>query len=235
MTELQSFQQGLVDSITKAFALALDAKVRANTGGAFHVWIAEGVSDDPSHSGTHLGPGVIDIRGSNMPRDVAWMVMVEARKLGGADWMRGPEKQYGGMVQHNHCVILDHPGLSDAARKQAGAYLAGYNGLGGNGFRGGPDYGPRDFIGCRFVGLPKPAARMAAAGVVTGWTHRVKVTPPDVLNVRSEPSATGRKIDQLEDWALVQVLERRGSWARIKGDHGETGWVSANYLEGITK
>ena len=51
----------------------------------------------------------------------------------------------------------------------------------------------------------------------------------DVLNVRSQPSASGKLLKKLRNGTVVQVYEEQGDWRRIHPS--EQNWVSGKYLE----
>lgn len=61
----------------------------------------------------------------------------------------------------------------------------------------------------------------------------------NTLNVRTEPSKDARTLQQLRNNERVEVTDavvgRDGShWYKIKLDEGSTGYVSANYIHGVT-
>ena len=92
--------------------------------------------------GTHDGGGVFDIRARDLTTAEAERVVLNARQMGGAAWLRNPDQ--GDWPWHIHCVLIGTTDLAPAARNQVTAYKAGYNGLGHLG-RGGPDDGPRGY------------------------------------------------------------------------------------------
>ena len=92
--------------------------------------------------GTHDGGGVFDIRARDLTNTEAGRVVLMARQMGGAAWLRNPDQ--GDWPWHIHCVLMGCTDLSPAARNQVSAYKDGYNGLGHLG-RGGPDDGPRGY------------------------------------------------------------------------------------------
>lgn len=89
-------------------------------------------------SGTHDGGGAVDLA----PYDAARKVR-ELRRHGFAAWYRpaGPS-----WSPHLHCVLIGNRKLSPGARAQVAEYLAGYDGLAGD----GRDTGTRDFVDNRY-------------------------------------------------------------------------------------
>lgn len=91
-------------------------------------------------AGTHDGGGVVDLA----PYDHARKVR-ELRRTGFAAWYR-PEIP-GLWPPHIHAVLIGNARLSASAKAQVAEYLAGYDGLAGD----GRDTGPRDFVRNRFT------------------------------------------------------------------------------------
>ena len=90
-------------------------------------------------AGTHDGGGAVDLA----PYDHARKVL-ELRRAGFAAWYRPAIPGLWGA--HVHAVLIGNKRLSAGARAQVAEYLAGYDGLAGD----GRDTGPRDFTGNRF-------------------------------------------------------------------------------------
>src|SRR6188768_592910 len=84
---------------------------------------------------THAGEGVIDVTGADLDA-----IVVAMRQVGFVAWHRTPAQ---GFVHHVHGVAVGEPLLHPQAQTQVDSYLAGYNGLRGNGV----DDGPRDWVG----------------------------------------------------------------------------------------
>lgn len=97
-------------------------------------------------AGTHDGGGVVDGAESS-PAAYATVVRV-LRRLGFAAWHRVELWRNGVRVwrEHWHAVLIGNRRLSAAALVQVAEYLAGYDGLAGN----GRDPGPREFTANRF-------------------------------------------------------------------------------------
>jgi hypothetical protein len=89
--------------------------------------------------GTHDGGGVVDLAANDHARKVR-----ELRRTGFAAWYR-PARP-GVWSAHVHAVLIGNLRLSPEARDQVAEYLAGYDGLAGE----GRDTGPRDYINHRF-------------------------------------------------------------------------------------
>lgn len=103
-------------------------------------------------AGTHAGGGAVD----GVPYDWERKVRV-LRKYGFAAWYR-PELWRNGVRiwgPHIHAIQVGNKKLSDEAKAQVAEYLAGYDGLAGN----GRDTGPRDYVGVQWEWVPpaKPA------------------------------------------------------------------------------
>lgn len=98
---------------------------------------AGGVS---ASAGTHDGGGVVDLAAFD------WAAKVVAlRRVGFAAWYRPARPGVWGA--HVHAVLIGNRRLSPAAADQVNEYLAGYDGLAGDGL----DPGPRDFVDHRFA------------------------------------------------------------------------------------
>lgn len=95
-------------------------------------------------AGTHDGGGVVDV----IPRDKAREVF-ELRRAGFAAWYRAELWRDGVQVwgPHIHAVLIGNRKLSAGAAVQVREYLAGFDGLAGD----GRDVGPREFIAHRFT------------------------------------------------------------------------------------
>lgn len=139
--DLTTYDGDRVDWLTRA---ALEATAKrlgydlTITQGSYN---AGGVT---ASAGTHDGGGVVDLA----PYDHARKVL-ELRRTGFAAWYR-PELWRDGVrvwPPHIHAVLMGNARLSSAARAQVQAYLAGKDGLAGN----GPDNGPRNFTDRRFT------------------------------------------------------------------------------------
>lgn len=58
----------------------------------------------------------------------------------------------------------------------------------------------------------------------------VLIVAAELLNVRSGPSTTFTKVDQLGEGKLVRVVAVSGDWLRIRAMDGTNGYVAAKYL-----
>jgi len=67
----------------------------------------------------------------------------------------------------------------------------------------------------------------AAGPVKVPAIYSAQVVPP-LLNVRSDPSLSGKVMNQLSSGATVYVYEERDGWSRI--DANNSLWVNASYL-----
>jgi len=50
------------------------------------------------------------------------------------------------------------------------------------------------------------------------------------LNVRKGPSTSYSRIGSLSSGQIVEILEKSGTWSKIKASNGLTGWVANSYL-----
>lgn len=90
--------------------------------------------------GTHDGGGTVDLDPYDQVRKVR-----ELRRTGFAAWFRPARSGVWGA--HVHAVLIGNARLSPAAADQVAEYLAGFDGLAGD----GRDQGPRDYVGHRFT------------------------------------------------------------------------------------
>ncbi|GAA3650300.1 C40 family peptidase [Asaccharospora irregularis] len=58
---------------------------------------------------------------------------------------------------------------------------------------------------------------------------KAKVTSSS-LNIRKGPSTSYSKVGSLSNGQVVDILEKSGSWSKIKTSNGLIGWVSSTYL-----
>lgn len=91
-------------------------------------------------AGTHDGGGVVDLSAYDAARKV-----LELRRTGFAAWYRPAIPGLWGA--HIHAVLIGNAKLSTSAKAQVSEYLAGGDGLKGN----GKDTGPRQFVRNRFT------------------------------------------------------------------------------------
>jgi cell wall-associated NlpC family hydrolase len=54
------------------------------------------------------------------------------------------------------------------------------------------------------------------------------------LNIRKGPSASNAKVGSLSKGQVVDVLQKSGTWSKIKTSSGVIGWVSSSYLTSTT-
>ena len=52
------------------------------------------------------------------------------------------------------------------------------------------------------------------------------------LNIRKAPGTQARIVGKAEYGQLLQTLERREDWVRVRSETGVTGWVASGYLWG---
>lgn len=93
----------------------------------------------PQSAGTHDGGGAVDLSAWDHEKKVR-----ELRRAGFAAWYRPTIP--GTWEEHIHALLIGNRKLSPGARAQVAAYLAGKDGLAGN----GPDNGPRQFVNNRY-------------------------------------------------------------------------------------
>lgn len=93
----------------------------------------------PASAGTHDGGGVVDLAPFDHARKVAAL-----RRLGFAAWYRPAIA--GLWPAHVHAVLIGNRKLSAGARAQVAEYLAGFDGLTGD----GRDTGPRQWVDRRY-------------------------------------------------------------------------------------
>ena len=58
---------------------------------------------------------------------------------------------------------------------------------------------------------------------------KAKITA-SALNVRKGPSTSYSKVGLLSNGQVVDILEKNGTWSKIKASNGLTGWVSNSYI-----
>ena len=174
------YDEAMVDDLTWKFLSEVDKQL---TSEGIRFWASVGYSTASAHAGTHAGDGMFDIHGSTRTWSQCVRTAEVIRSKGGFAWARNSE--HGGMIQHVHGRILNHPGLPPAGRQQAQAYLDGYNGLGASSrFRKGPDYHTRQFVNVRWFGLAVPATTYASKAALS------------TLNIGSR----GTLVAQLQSW-----------------------------------
>lgn len=84
----------------------------------------------------------------------------------------------------------------------------------------GPSPDPPDYASGQAIGAPAaPGERMRVAG--TGGLG---------VMLRNRPAVDARLPHGLVEGAVVEVLERSGAWARIRGAGSLEGWVPSQYL-----
>jgi hypothetical protein len=88
-------------------------------------------------AGTHNGGGALDIRASNLTTEQRQRVVLMARQMGFAAWLRNPSQ--GDWPYHIHGISIGTPDLHPSASAQVVDYKAGRNGLANNGPDDGPD------------------------------------------------------------------------------------------------
>lgn len=137
-------------------------------------------------AGTHDGGGVVDLA----PWDHARKVR-ELRRTGFAAWYRPAIPGLWGA--HIHAVLIGNAKMSAAANRQVSAYLAGRDGLAGN----GPDNGPRDFVGNRF--------RWAAPTRV----QRAQALMGQAARLLRDAATLGKRDDVQPGWAELNRARKR--------------------------
>lgn len=95
----------------------------------------QGGGGEELSAGTHDRGGAVDLRWCGHDRCIRAL-----RQAGMAAWHRTPAQ--GPWPDHIHAVVIGHPDLAPSAARQITAYLAGRNGLSGNGADDGPRLSP---------------------------------------------------------------------------------------------
>ncbi|MBU2981486.1 SH3 domain-containing protein [Lentibacter algarum] len=68
--------------------------------------------------------------------------------------------------------------------------------------------------------------------VVASTNKRTVSSPGDgYLNLRTGPGTSFAIVREMYNGQTVRILERKGSWARVRHQSGATGWASAKYLQ----
>lgn len=134
--DLTTYDGQRVDWLTRAALVATAERLGYDLTLRQGSYNAGGVA---ASAGTHDGGGVVDL----LPWDSTDKVR-ELRRTGFAAWYRPPIA--GLWPAHIHAVLIGNRKLSPAARAQVAEYLAGFDGLAGD----GRDNGPRDYLSHRF-------------------------------------------------------------------------------------
>lgn len=116
-------------------------EVARNTGDIYVNPTQGSWSHAAASAGTHSGAGAIDLMHPSWSVKDYDTVVREMRRVGFAAWHRTP--QQANWPRHVHGIAIGAKGLADGAVAQVAAYKAGRNGLAS----GGPDDGPRQFVG----------------------------------------------------------------------------------------
>ncbi|OQP03437.1 N-acetylmuramoyl-L-alanine amidase [Geobacillus sp. 44B] len=61
------------------------------------------------------------------------------------------------------------------------------------------------------------------------------IVQEDHLNVRTGPGTSYRAFAKLDQGETYHVLDKKGSWVKLRLNHGETGWVAKQYVIGVRK
>lgn len=153
-----------VDWLTKAALVETEGRLGYDLSIVQGSYNAGGVK---ASAGTHDGGGVVDLLAWDHVRKVR-----ELRRTGFAAWYRPAIPGLWGA--HIHAVLIGNRKLSGSARDQVREYLAGYDGLAGD----GRDRGPRRFTDHRFrwrtgAGRINRARRLITRAL--GWLDRDKI------------------------------------------------------------
>lgn len=134
--DLTTYDGRTVDWLTRAALTAVAGRLGYDltvVQGSYSTGVA-------ASGGTHDGGGTVDLAPFDHERKVR-----ELRRTGFAAWYRPARPGVWGA--HIHAVLIGNRRLSAAARDQVAEYLAGFDGLAGD----GRDQGPRDYLDHRFT------------------------------------------------------------------------------------
>lgn len=124
---------------TNVDALTIACVERAEQTGGHEFVVTQGSyqagAGDPNSAGIHDKGGAVDLRWCGHDECVRAL-----REAGMAAWHRTDTQ--GPWAPHIHAVVIDHPLLSDSARRQVARYLEGRNGLANNLADDGPRLNP---------------------------------------------------------------------------------------------
>jgi len=67
-------------------------------------------------------------------------------------------------------------------------------------------------------------------GAVAARAETLYVTDVLVVLLRATPAAQGATVKQLTSGAALEVLDRQGTWAKVREPQGASGWIEARYL-----
>ncbi|MBR3509836.1 MAG: SH3 domain-containing protein [Lachnospiraceae bacterium] len=70
-----------------------------------------------------------------------------------------------------------------------------------------------------------------AAEVIEDYVTRYAVITASRLNVRKETSAESKRIGYLDQGERAKIVENLGDWIKVEYSEGQTGYVSAEYVE----
>lgn len=70
-----------------------------------------------------------------------------------------------------------------------------------------------------------------AAEVIEDYVTRYAVITASRLNVRKETSAESKRIGYLDQGEKAKIVENLGDWIKVEYSEGQTGYVSAEYVE----
>src|SRR5574344_114525 len=98
-------------------------------------------------------------------------------------------------------------------------------------YNDGSHYVSKGEVQCIYV---RPAYNASPTPPITGEyrTGQYKVTAEPSLRVRNQPSTSGTQLGSVMKGALVQVLEVKNGWGKIKFN-GNDGWISLEFCEYI--
>ena len=69
------------------------------------------------------------------------------------------------------------------------------------------------------------------AAVAQAEKLRVHSPGDGFLNLRTGPGTGYAIVREMYNGQTVRILERKGSWVRVRHSSGATGWASAKYLQ----
>lgn len=155
-------------------------------------------------AGTHSGAGAIDLMHPSWSVSDYDTVVREMRRVGFAAWHRTP--QQANWPRHVHGIAIGAQGLADGAVAQVAAYKAGRNGLAS----GGPDDGPRDFVGVTWETYQEQEDDVKEADI-EAIVERVAARVNRVLgdyNAKGEPAGPNKDDPQTGAAYLRRILKR---------------------------
>lgn len=196
--DIVTFRGKRVDKKTRAALLVAERKLGYQLTIVQGSYNAGGVR---ASAGTHDQGGVVDLTAHDWQRKVRVL-----RSVGWAAWYRADRP--GVWSAHIHAVLVDHGRLSEGAAQQVREYLAGYDGLAGD----GRDPHTREFVNVRFqFPVPKPTPNITA--VLKADTVEQRVAALKRVAASGSPEARTAAKNYLD--AIEVMLRNRARRKRL--------------------